>query len=96
MANEEYAATVSATVIDFPGSRRDGGEPPGGDELTTRVSSLEKRFDRFEGKLDALVKDVSEIKGRLTAMPTTWQLVGLVLAILGAAFAIIRFGMPSS
>ena len=70
----------------------DGGGTSG--DMEARVTSLEKRFDRFEAKLDALIKDVSEVKRRVSAMPSTWQLIGIVLAVLGASFAIIRFGLP--
>lgn len=48
---------------------------------------------RIESKLDTLIKDVAEMKGRLSAMPTTWQMVALVFAILGGGWAIIRFGL---
>lgn len=70
----------------------DGGGTSG--DMEARVTSLERRFDRFEAKLDSLIKDVAEVKGRVSAMPSTWQLVGIVLAVLGAAFAIIRLGLP--
>lgn len=70
-----------------------GGEPPRGDDLEARVTRLEKQFDKLDGKVDTLVRDVAEIKGRINAMPTTWQLVGLIIAIMGASFAIIRFGL---
>jgi len=51
--------------------------------------------------LKPLIKQVSDmqnslskIEGRLVAMPTMWQLIGLIFAIMGSAFAIIRFGLP--
>lgn len=68
-----------------------GGHDSG---MEGRVAALEKRSERIEGKLDGLVKDVSEIKGRLAGIPTTWQLVGLIFAIMGGSFAILRFGLP--
>lgn len=66
-----------------------GGDGTSG-SMEARVTSLEKRFDKFDGKLDALIKDVAEMKGRVSAMPTTWQLIALVLAIMGATFAILK------
>ncbi len=70
-----------------------GTQPPGGDGMEGRVKALEDKYDRIDSKLDALVKDVAEMKGRMSAMPTTWQLLGMILAIMGASFAIIRFGL---
>lgn len=68
-----------------------GGTSGGMDD--DRIAALEKRFDRLEPKIDALVKDVAEVKGRISAMPSTWQLLGMILAIMGATFAAIRFGL---
>ncbi|WP_105430187.1 hypothetical protein [Neorhizobium sp. T6_25] len=69
------------------------GEPPGGDELDSRVQKLEGDLKEIKGDLKALVKDVAEIKGRVSAMPSSFQLLGMVLAIMGATFAFIRFGL---
>ncbi|HEV7258968.1 MAG TPA: hypothetical protein VGN82_14400 [Bosea sp. (in: a-proteobacteria)] len=69
-----------------------GGGGTSGD-MEARVSGIEKRLDKIDTKLDALGKDVAEVKGRISAMPTTWQLLGMILAIMGASFAIIRFGL---
>ena len=38
--------------------------------LEPRVAALEKGFERVEKKLDMLLTDVAEMKGRLSAMPT--------------------------
>lgn len=61
--------------------------------LEYRAEQADKLFARIDSKLDALAKDVSEVKGRINAMPTTWQLLGMILAVMGASFAIIRFGL---
>jgi len=52
------------------------------DGMEARVKALETLSDRIDGKLDALIKDVAEIKGRVNAMPTTITLFGFVLAVL--------------
>ncbi len=83
----------SSASISYIHQDKGGRQPPGGDGMDARVAALEKRFDRFEQKLDALIKDVSEMKGRMNAMPTSWQLLGMILAVMGASFAIIRFGL---
>ena len=63
------------------------------DGMEARVAKLEKSFDKIDGKLDSLIKEVAEMKGRVSAMPTTWQLIGLVLGIMAATLAIVRFGI---
>lgn len=62
-----------------------GGRPPGDGELETRVKALEDKFDKIDGKLDTLVKDVSYLKGKVDAMPTSLQLLGFAVAIFVAA-----------
>ena len=61
--------------------------------LEYRADQSEKRMERIDNKLDRALEGIARIEGRINAMPTTWQLVGLILAVLGASFAIIRFGM---
>jgi hypothetical protein len=72
---------------------KSGGGGDRFDPMEPRVKALEAGMARIEPKIDGLVKDVAEIKGRISAMPTTWQLLGMILAIMGASFAIIRFGL---
>jgi hypothetical protein len=83
--------------------RRGVGGGDGGDDLGARVSTLETaiaRIDatllRMESKIDQLPKatEVAELKGRVSQLPTVWQLFGLVIAIFGLAFALLRFGVP--
>ena len=64
-------------------------------DLEARVASLEGKFEKIDGKLDSvkelggkldsLVKDVSYLKGKVDAMPTTLQLIGFVIAVLAIA-----------
>lgn len=95
MAGEEPRGEITPFPPERIRSRplNDGGGGGTFDGMDARVTALEKRFDRFEAKLDAVVKDLAEVKGRISAMPTTWQLLGMILAIMGASFAIIRFGL---
>lgn len=62
------------------------------DPMEPRVAALEKAFDRIDGKMDALIKDVAEIKGRINAMPSTIQLLAFVVAIFVAAGILKYFG----
>jgi hypothetical protein len=83
--------------------RRGIGGGRGGGDLEPRVSTLEgavARIDatllRLEGKIDQTAKatEVAELKGKVSQLPTVWQVFGLVVAIFGLAFALIRFGLP--
>ncbi len=77
-------------ALDDRGLKGSGGDS-GGD-------GIGKRVDKLEAKLDSLIKDVAEIKGRLAQMPTTFQLIGLtfgmIFAVMGSSFAVLRFGLP--
>jgi archaellum component FlaC len=71
------------------------------DDMEARVKALETRVDRVDGKLDAIIKDVAEIKGKLSNMPATWQvvainaaLVGIVIASGAGLLAIVRMLAP--
>lgn len=100
MANEnDFKGFDSSANVSYIHQRREGGEPPSGDgEIMRRVATLEKSFDRLDGKIDGIVRDVAEIKGKISNMPSTWQmigvfggLVGLLLAGSGVLFFVIRY-----
>ena len=82
------------------------------DDMEPRVRALEDKFLVIEIKLDRLADDmkdligivkklnddVMEIKGRLSEIPNTWQMVGicgtmltLVLTGVGIAFTVAKF-----
>ncbi|EME67819.1 hypothetical protein H261_21591 [Paramagnetospirillum caucaseum] len=59
-------------------------------DLVARVERLEKDvaevksiLGRMEPVLGRIQSDFGEFKGRSAAMPTTWQLITLVLAVIG-------------
>ena len=62
------------------------------DGMETRVKALEDRFEKMDSKLDILIKDVSYLKGKVDAMPSTLQLLGFVVAIFVAAGVTRYFG----
>lgn len=78
-------------------SARDSLSSAGGggtsDGMEPRIARLENDMSEVKADLKKVALDVSEMKGRLSAMPTTWQLVGLIIAIMGLSFVIIRFGL---
>ena len=53
---------------------------------------MEERVGKLEVSLTALRLDVAEIKGRLQAMPTTWQMIGIIFASMALVSALF-FGM---
>jgi hypothetical protein len=59
---------------------------------------LEAAVAEIRKELQAIRLDLAEIKGKLSNVPTTFQLVfmqsGLILAVFAAAFALLRFAPP--
>ena len=53
-----------------------------------RIETEQKEQRRDIGKLK---EDVAELKGRVSQLPTLYQFAGLIFAIFGAAFVLIRF-----
>jgi hypothetical protein len=71
---------------------QEGGGGGTFDDMEARVARLEKDMGEVRSDLKAVRVDIAEIKGKLSNMPTTFQLIGLVLAIMAATFAIVRLG----
>jgi hypothetical protein len=75
--------------------------PPAGnqsDEALDILRRLEPVLGRMDDRLRKIEIDQAELKGRMTGIegqlrqiPTLWQLAGLIFAIFGAAFVLIRF-----
>jgi len=57
--------------------------------------SVEARLARLEAGIDQIRLDLAEIKGKLSNMPTTVTLFGLVITVFAAAFgmslAVLKF-----
>lgn len=71
----------------------DGTLTARGARLEEQVAEVGRKLDRIESQMAKAV-EVAEIKGRVSQLPTVWQLVGLVIGIFGAALALLRFGLP--
>lgn len=69
----------------------DGGGTSDG--MEARVKRLEDDGKELRQDLKTILRDLSEIKGRVNAMPTTWQMVGFVVALCVAFFAYMRLGL---
>lgn len=71
------------------------GLPPGGDGgHDGGMSDLEKRVGSLETKVDQMRVDLAEIKGRISQIPTTWQMatwfVGVSMGLVALVFTIAR------
>lgn len=83
-------------VSDAPPLESKGGEGHDGgmDDVLRRVAALEGDVKEVKADMKALTKDVAEIKGRLSQMPTTFQMltwfVGVSLGLTGLVFTIAR------
>ena len=68
-----------------------GGMPP---DLDARVKGLETRTSEIGVDVRAVIKDVAEIKGKISQMPTTFQMqawfVGVSLGLVALVFAVAR------
>jgi len=78
-----------------------GGGPGGGpDERITRLESsvteIKITLARIEERLGHMVTDAdfAELKGRVSQLPTIWQLFSIIIAVFGFAFVLVRFGLP--
>jgi hypothetical protein len=62
--------------------------------MEARVTRLEAEFQAMRADLSATRSDTSYIRGRLESLPTTWQMVGTVMAgnigLAGVLFGAIR------
>ncbi|MCJ9692995.1 hypothetical protein MOV76_15415 [Rhizobium sp. PRIMUS64] len=66
--------------------KKGGGGGNSGD-MEARVKRLEDDMKEIKGDLKTLLKDTSEIKGKVSGLPSTWQIVGIVGAMLSIAIA---------
>jgi hypothetical protein len=73
------------------GGGDDGTMPPG---MDSRVTSLETKVSDIAADIRVMVKDVAEIKGKLSNMPTTFQItswfVAVAFGLTALVFAIAR------
>jgi hypothetical protein len=67
-----------------------GGSGPDDPGVEARLSRLETAVDEMRKELQAIRIDLAEIKGKLSNMPTTVTLFGLVVTVFGAAFALVK------
>jgi hypothetical protein len=92
---EEAARRVRTTTPRLLRGGRDrgdnGGMPP---DLDARVKALEARTSEIGVDVRALIKEAAEIKGKISQMPTTFQMqawfVGVSMGLVALVFAVAR------
>lgn len=92
---EEAARRVQATTLRLLRGGSDGGHndgmPP---DLNARVKALEAKTSEMSVDVKALIRDVSEIKVKISQMPTTFQMqawfVGVSMGLVALVFTIAR------
>lgn len=79
------------TVIENLGG---GGDNGGMDTLMLRVGALEDDMKEVKADLKALIKGVALIEGKVSNLPTTFQMVtwfvGVAFALTGLVFAVAK------
>jgi uncharacterized coiled-coil protein SlyX len=56
------------------------------------LAKLDARFDKFDERVRKLEVDVSGLRERAASMPTTWTMLGMIIAVTGLVLAVLRFG----
>jgi len=63
--------------------------------MEQRVARLEIDVAEIKGDIKALIRDLAELKGKVSNMPTAWQIVGLnfglAIGVAGLVFTIAKF-----
>ena len=64
------------------------------EKLETKASAVDlaEIKEKLETRASAIER--AEIKGRVSVLPTIFQMISLVFGILGGAFLILKFGLP--
>lgn len=77
---------------------KSGGGDGTSNDMEPRVAALENEMREVRSDLKAIRVDLSEIKGKISNMPSTWQMIGVFAALIalllagsGVLFGIIRY-----
>jgi hypothetical protein len=73
----------------------DGAASDSAGRSEPRVDDIAVLLRRLELATTKLRDDTAEIKARLSGLPNIWQLSGLVIAMIGLAFILLRYGLPT-
>jgi hypothetical protein len=100
--------SITATTpisIDDHTALAGGGSGPHDPGMEQRMTSLEGAVGEIRSDLKNILRDiqrvsldVAEIKGKVSNVPTTFQLIymqiGFILAIFAASFALLKLALP--
>ena len=59
-------------------------------EVKGSLGRIETLLRGMEDRLRRLEIEMAEVKGRVSQLPTIWTIFGMILAIFGAAFGLLR------
>lgn len=88
MANEERSLRLVSSRLDEVVSRahlQSGGGGGTFNGMEARVKALEDGMSDIKSDLKAIRNDLAYLRGKVDSMPSTLQLGGFILAVLGIA-----------
>lgn len=62
-------------------------------KLETDVAEIKAILQRLAPLIERIDREIAELKGRVSQMPTWWQLLIGVVAIMSATVAILKFAV---
>ncbi len=62
-------------------------------EVKGSLARIEKVLERMDERFRKLEIEVAEVKGRVSQLPNTWQMLVGGLTMIGFVFALVRFGL---
>lgn len=63
------------------------------EEMRLGFKELREEIRALATEVAAVKADVARIEGRLTQIPTIWQVVTLVFGVMGGVFVILKYGL---
>jgi hypothetical protein len=94
MAEESGPGEVVPFTRPAPFVGNAGGSGPNDPDVEARLSRLETAVNNVQRDLQALRESVARIDGKISNLPTTFQLIymqlGLILTIFALAFALLK------
>jgi hypothetical protein len=91
----DVASRLDPHIDRRAGGGDDGGMPP---ELMVRVDRLESDVKEIRSDQKTTLRELAELKGNVTQLPTVWQVValnvGLAIGVAGLVATVARYFAP--